>query len=74
VPSLRDLLASEVGLIRWGTHLAVLLSMLVLCWLVSNGLALVVLPRLLSPWQLQRWCPNRPLIPYVIAGDVYHGL
>lgn len=74
MPSLRDLLTSDFGLVRWATHLGVLLLMLVLCWLVSNGVALVVLPRLLSPWQLQRWCPNRPLVPYVIAGEVYHGL
>jgi hypothetical protein len=45
-----------------------------LCWLVANGVALLLLPRLLDSRQLQRWCPNRPYTPYVIAGELYEGL
>lgn len=74
LPSLRDLVTSSNVLVRWGTHLVVLLMLMVLCWLVAVGFALSVLPRVLSSHELDRWCPNRPFTPYVIAGEVYEGL
>lgn len=74
IPSFRDLVTSSTALVRWGTHMVVLLVLFVLCWLVSNGFALVVLPRVLSSKELYRWCPNRPFAPYVIAGEIYEGL
>jgi hypothetical protein len=74
LPSLRALVTSSNLLMRWGTHVVVLLILMVVCWLVANGFALSVLPRVLGSHQLDRWCPNRPLTPYVIAGEVYEGL
>jgi len=59
---------------RWCVHVLVLVVLLAGCWLVSNAVALVLLPRVLSSQQLDRWCPNRPYAPYVIAGQVYDGL
>jgi hypothetical protein len=74
LPSLSDLVTSSYLLVRWGTHLVVLLMLMVVCWLVANGFALIVLPRVLGSHELNRWCPNRPLTPYVIAGEVYEGV
>lgn len=68
------LLSMASGYLRWSMHLLVLSAMLFGSWLLSNGFALVLLPRILSPQQLERWCPNRPYPPYLIAGQVYEGL
>jgi hypothetical protein len=59
---------------RWCVHVVLLTTMLICSWAVSNTLMLGLLPRLLSRQQLDRWCPNRPFTPYVIAGQVYEGL
>jgi hypothetical protein len=59
--------------LRWCMHLLVLSAMLLGSWLLSNAFALVLLPKVLSPQQLERWCHNRPYTPYVIAGQVYEG-
>jgi len=72
--SLSDVLSSSNAVVRWCVHVLVLVVLLVGCWLVSNAVALVLLPRVLSSQQLGRWCPNRPYAPYVIAGQVYDGL
>lgn len=74
LPILNGLVLHPSFCIRWCAHLSVLFVLALLCWLVSNGVALVLLPKLLDSRQLQRWCPNRPYTPYLIAGDVYEGL
>jgi hypothetical protein len=58
---------------RWAVHLLLLLSMLLLCWSVSNAFALQLLPKVLSSQQLDLWCPNKPRLPFVMAGQVYTG-
>jgi hypothetical protein len=77
-PGRWDLLNSVLDLpsayMRWCVHVMLLMAMLVGSWIVSNAIVLEVLPRLLSRRQLYRWCPNRPVTPYVIAGQVYEGL
>lgn len=74
LPSFLELVTSSNPLVRWCTHLVVLVAMTMACWLVANGFALVLLPRVLNSQQLNRWCPNRPYTPYSIAGEVYQGL
>jgi hypothetical protein len=61
------------GIARWAVHLLLLLSMLLLCWSLSNLFALQLLPKLLSSQQLDLWCPNKPRPPFVMAGQVYTG-
>jgi hypothetical protein len=51
-----------------------LVVMLIISWLLSNAFALVLLPKVLSTCQLDRWCPNRPHVPFVDAGLPYEGL
>ncbi|KAF8062033.1 hypothetical protein HT031_004293 [Scenedesmus sp. PABB004] len=58
-------------LVAWSVHALMLLAMFLLSWLCATVLALEVLPRVLSPAALDRWCPNRPLTPFVIAGQVH---
>lgn len=71
--ALGPLLKIASAFLRWCMHLLVLGAMLVGTWLLANGLALVVLPRVLSRQQLEHWCPNRPYPPYLIAGQIYEG-
>jgi hypothetical protein len=75
-PSLLRGVTSTNGapVVRWCLHALVLACLLVACWLLANAFALVLLPHVLSSRQLQRWCPNKPLAPFVIAGEVYEGL
>jgi Flp pilus assembly protein TadB len=58
---------------RWAVHLLLLLSMLLLCWLLANAFALQLLPKMLNSQQLDLWCPNKPRLPFVMAGQVYTG-
>lgn len=55
----------------WAVHLLLLLAMLLGCWLLANAVALNLLPRVISSQQLARWCPNKPHVPYRIAGHTY---
>jgi hypothetical protein len=61
------------GITRWAVHLLLLFSMLLLCWLLANAFALQLLPRVFDGQQLDFWCPNRPRLPFVMAGQVYMG-
>jgi hypothetical protein len=74
LPTLSDVVLHPNFCVRWCAHLSVMFVLALLCWLVANGVALLLLPRLLDSRQLQRWCPNRPYTPYVIAGELYEGL
>jgi hypothetical protein len=74
LPTLSGLVLHPNLCIRWCVHLSMLFVLALLCWLVANGVALVLLPKLLDSRELQRWCPNRPYTPYLIAGEVYEGL
>lgn len=67
-------LDSPSAFMRWCAHVLVLAAMLVGSWAVSNAIVLGLLPKVLSRQQLERWCPNRPFTPYVIAGQIYEGL
>jgi hypothetical protein len=62
-------LGSYLG--AWAVHILAVVGMLLLCWVVSEVVALVLLPKLLSSEQLAHWCPNRPRVPFRIAGEVY---
>jgi hypothetical protein len=61
------------GIARWAVHLLLLLSMLLVCWSLANAFALQLLPKMLSSQQLDFWCPNKPRLPFVMAGQVYTG-
>jgi hypothetical protein len=61
------------GIARWAVHLLLLLSMLLVCWSLANAFALQLLPKMLSSKQLDFWCPNKPRLPFVMAGQVYTG-
>jgi hypothetical protein len=62
-------LGSYLG--AWAVHIVAVVGMLLLCWVVSEVVALVLLPKLLSSEQLANWCPNSPRVPFRIAGEVY---
>jgi hypothetical protein len=52
-------------------HITVLLLSLLVSWQGSAAVVHLLLPKLLSPQQLNAWCPNRPVVPYVSAGVTY---
>jgi hypothetical protein len=62
-------LGSYLG--AWAVHILAVAGMLLLCWVLSEVVALLLLPKLLSSEQLAYWCPNKPLIPFKIAVEVY---
>jgi hypothetical protein len=59
---------------RWCFHFLMVVVMLIVSWLISNAIALVLLPKVLSARQLNRWCPNQPYVPFLDAGLIYEGL
>jgi uncharacterized iron-regulated membrane protein len=62
-------LGSYIG--AWAVHIVAVVGLLLLCWVLSEAVALVLLPKLLNSQQLAYWCPNRPRAPFNIAGEVY---
>lgn len=54
-------------------HFLILLGLLLACWCCALlGTTLAV--RHMTPESAAWWCPNRPRPPFLIAGQVHHGL